>query len=143
MEVLIEVLKKKKKKKKKEIYHSLRLHYTQSRKKFIIALDFIIPNLQNPPLSSSSSSRTHKEKNLVMLPFRLSVVVLFLLVSFLLPPFCLCIQLFPTRPNDVGDGLGLGLDGLSRFVEALDNRNGKECPSMDCWKLIQIRGSYS
>ena len=142
MEVLIEVLKKKKKKKKKEIYHSLRLHYTQSRKKFIIALDFIIPNLQNPPLSSSSSSRTHKEKNPVMLPFRLSVVVLFLLVSFLLPPFFLCIRLFSMRPNDNGDGLGLGLD-LSRFVEVLDNCNGKECPSMDCWKLIQIRGSYS
>ena len=101
------------------------------RKKFIIALDFIIPNLQNPSLSSSSSSsRTHKEKNLenlVMLPFRLSVVVMFLLLSLLLLSFCLCIRSFLTRPNDGEDGLGLGLDGLSRFVEALDCCNGKEC----------------
>ena len=105
------------------------------RKKFIIALDFIIPNLQNPSLSSSSSSssRTHKEKNLenpVMLPFRLSVVVMFLLLSLLLPPFCLCIRSFLTRPNDGEDGLGLGLDGLSRFAEAPDYYNGKECPLM-------------
>ena len=129
MEVLIEVLKRRRRR----------------RKKFIIALDFIIPNLQNPSLSSSSS-RTHKEKNLenpVMLPFRLSVVVLFLLVSLLLLPFCLCIRSFPMRPNDSEDGLGLGLDGLSRFAEASDYHNGKECPLMDCWKWIQIRGSYS
>ena len=109
----------------------------RSRKKFIIASDFTIPNLQNPSLSSSSSSRTRKEKNPenpIMLPFRLSVIVLFLLVSLLLPPFCLCIQLFPMRPNDGGDGLRLGLDGLSRFAEAPNYCNRKECPPMDCWK---------
>ena len=64
-------------------------------------------------------------------------------MSLLLPSFCVCIRSFPTRPNDVEDGHGLGLDGLSRFAEAPDYRNGKECPLMDCWKWIQIRGSYS
>ena len=63
-----------------------------------------------------------------MLPFRFSVVVLFLLVSVLLPPFCLCIRSF--RGDGLGLGLGLGLDGLSRFAEAPDYRNGKECPLM-------------
>jgi|UniRef100_A0A2N9EBU6 lipopolysaccharide biosynthesis glycosyltransferase len=65
-----------------------------------------------------------------MVPFRISVAVLLILVSFLLPPFCLCIRSFPTtiKVNDGVDGLGLGLDGLSRFTEAPEYRNGAECP---------------
>ena len=47
-------------------------------------------------------------------------------MSLLLPPFCVCIRSFPTRPNDVEDGHGLGLDGLSRFAEAPNYCNGKE-----------------
>ena len=34
------------------------------------------------------------------------------------------------RQNNGGDGLRLGLDGLSQFAEAPNYCNGKECPLM-------------
>ena len=67
-----------------------------------------------------------------MLPFKLSVVVLFLLMSLLLLLFCLCIRSFSMRLNNGEDELGFGLrlDGLSWFVEVSNYHNGKECPLM-------------
>jgi lipopolysaccharide biosynthesis glycosyltransferase len=63
-----------------------------------------------------------------MVQLRLSAAVLLILVSLLLPAFCLGIRSLPLRIIDGGDGFGLGLDGLARFDEAPDYRNGAECP---------------
>ncbi|KAG6654427.1 probable galacturonosyltransferase-like 9 [Carya illinoinensis] len=63
-----------------------------------------------------------------MIPSRQSADVLLILLSLLLPSFCLGIRSFPTRVVDAVNGLGLGPDGLSRFTEAPDYRNGAECP---------------
>jgi lipopolysaccharide biosynthesis glycosyltransferase len=63
-----------------------------------------------------------------MVQFRLSAAVLLIVVSLLLPPFCLGIRSFRLRVVDGGNGLGPGLDGLARFDEAPDYRNGAVCP---------------
>ncbi|XP_054808505.1 probable galacturonosyltransferase-like 9 [Prosopis cineraria] len=62
-----------------------------------------------------------------MVPFRLSGVVLLVLVCCLLPPFSLGIRSFPTM-FDVVDGSEMVFDGLPRFAEAPDYRNGAGCP---------------
>lgn len=57
----------------------------------------------------------------MVVPFRLSAAVLFLTcVCLVSPPFCSGSRLFPTGEIDVGEG-------LLRFAEAPDYRNGDEC----------------
>lgn len=64
-----------------------------------------------------------------MVRLRLSAAVFLIFVSSLLPSFCLGIRSFRTRVPGGVDGLGLVLEGLSRFAEAPDYRNGAECPA--------------
>ncbi|KAJ7953696.1 Hexosyltransferase [Quillaja saponaria] len=62
-----------------------------------------------------------------MVAFRLSAVILLVLVYLVLPPFCLGIRSFGTSFIYGGDRMEMGLEGSFRFAEAPDYRNGAEC----------------
>ncbi|KAL5761943.1 hypothetical protein ACOSP7_018207 [Xanthoceras sorbifolium] len=64
--------------------------------------------------------------------FRLDAAVLLVLVSLVLPPFCLGIRSIPAT----GDGMG-----FDRFAEAPDYRNGEGCPVSADKRVFGLKSS--